>query len=274
MNMESGNDDFVRLILALEPWLGEVVIIGGWAHRLYRFDPRSQQLDYAPVMTLDADVAVPPQLQAKETDIRDRLVCSGFHEELLGDDQPPATHYNLGDATTGFYAEFLTPLVGSEHSRDGKRKATLRVAGVVSQRLRYLEILLNAPWVVSLDEAKGFPFPQAKTIKIANPTGFLAHKVLVREKRRRAKFAKDILYIHDTLKTFGAHIPELRTEWTDRLRPQLHARNVRIIEGAAETLFGEMNDSIRNAALIAKGRGLSPEAILEVCSAGLKQVFR
>jgi hypothetical protein len=26
---------FARLVDALAPWLGQVVIIGGWAHRLY-----------------------------------------------------------------------------------------------------------------------------------------------------------------------------------------------------------------------------------------------
>jgi hypothetical protein len=31
---------FVQLIEALAPWLEQVVLIGGWAHRLYRLDPR------------------------------------------------------------------------------------------------------------------------------------------------------------------------------------------------------------------------------------------
>jgi hypothetical protein len=35
-------EPFVRLIEALEPWLEQVVFIGGWAHRLYRLDPRAQ----------------------------------------------------------------------------------------------------------------------------------------------------------------------------------------------------------------------------------------
>lgn len=32
---------FARLLDALRPWLGHVVIIGGWAHRLHRFHPLS-----------------------------------------------------------------------------------------------------------------------------------------------------------------------------------------------------------------------------------------
>jgi len=58
---------------------------------------------------------------------------------------PPATHYHYGKGG-GFYAEFLAPLVGSEYDRRGKRKATLEVAGVSSQLLRYIEILLVSPW--------------------------------------------------------------------------------------------------------------------------------
>ena len=32
---------FGRLLDALRPWLGHVVIVGGWAHRLHRFHPLS-----------------------------------------------------------------------------------------------------------------------------------------------------------------------------------------------------------------------------------------
>jgi hypothetical protein len=52
-------EPFVRLIEALEPWLEEVALIGGWAHRLYRLDPRAQGLTYPPLTALDSDIAVP-----------------------------------------------------------------------------------------------------------------------------------------------------------------------------------------------------------------------
>jgi len=32
MSIQGENEAFARLIFAIEPWLGEVVIIGGWAH--------------------------------------------------------------------------------------------------------------------------------------------------------------------------------------------------------------------------------------------------
>ncbi len=273
MNVDPGNEHFARLIASLEPWLDQVVIIGGWAHRLYRLDPRAQQLSYAPLLTLDTDVALPPSLLVEKQDIRQRLVANGFQEEVLGEDRPPAAHYHLGDKETAFYAEFLTPLTGSEHTRGGKRKATKRIAGVVSQRLRYIEILLNAPWTLSLDASQGFPLLQGTHVRIANPTSFLAHKVLIHTRRARAKFAKDILYIHDTLETFGGRLDDLHSEWVERVRPEMHKRSVGIVERGAGTLFGEMNDSVRQAALIAGARKLSPEKILEVCNLGLRKVF-
>ena len=83
---------FARLASALQPWLGQIVIIGGWAHRLYRLHPQAQELDYAPLMTLDADVALPAKLPAPAQDIRERLLANGFTAEFLGDARPPATH--------------------------------------------------------------------------------------------------------------------------------------------------------------------------------------
>src|SRR6267378_5807238 len=116
---------FSKFIGALEPWLGEVVLIGGWAHRLYRHHPLARRLAYLPLITLDGDVAVPPKLKGRKLSVRKRLLDAGFVEEFVGEDWPPATHYHYGKGG-GFYAEFLSPLVGSEYDRRGKRKAGSR----------------------------------------------------------------------------------------------------------------------------------------------------
>jgi len=273
MNDQGENEAFARLIVAIEPWLREVVIIGGWAHQLYRLHPSAQTLDYVPLTTLDADVALPAQLSVSGQNIRERLLANGFSEQRFGDDKPPATHYNLREARTGFFAEFLTPLKGSEYHRRGERKATKRIAGVVSQQLRYLELLLQAPWRIDLDQSNGFPLPGRRRVQVANPTGFLAHKVLVHKGRSRAKFAKDILYIHDTLEIFGARLGDLNREWYEQVRPRLHVSAVRAVERGANTLFGEINESVREAGQMAGTRRLTPEAIREACQFGLEQVF-
>ena len=104
---------FARLVEALDPWLDQVVIIGGWAHRLYRLHPLAQPLDYEPLGTFDTDIAVPLDLPATGEQIRARLLERDFREELMGDMQPPAAHYRIRSGDSSFYAEFLTPLEGS-----------------------------------------------------------------------------------------------------------------------------------------------------------------
>jgi hypothetical protein len=273
MNEHSENAQFARLIVALEPWLTQVVIIGGWAHRLYRLHPSAQHVEYLPLTTLDTDIAVPARLKVTDTDVRKRLIAHGFEEERLGEDQPPATHYRLGDTKTGFYAEFLTPLFGPEHGRDGKPKATRRVAGVVSQQLRHLEILLLSPWTVSLTRSTGFPFEDPRQVRIANPASFLSHKALIHNKRARTKFAKDVLYIHDTLEIFGARLEDLNREWRTEVKPHIHPNAARKIQHAATDLFGELNDAIRDAARMTGARKLSAEAVRERCNFGLARIF-
>ena len=286
MNEHPENEQFARLIVALEPWLDQMVIIGGWAHRLYWLHPSAQRIDHLPLTTLDTDIAIPVQLKAVDTDIaiaaplkpvdtdvRERLIAHGFKEERLGEDRPPATHYRLGDAKTEFYAEFLTPLFGPEHGRDGKPKATRRIAGVVSQQLRYLEILLLAPWTVSLSHSHGFLFEDPRDVRIANPASFLAHKVLIYNKRTRSRFAKDVLYIHDTLEVFGARLEDLNHTWTTEVKPHIHPNAVKKIQRAPADLFGEINDAIRDAAQMTGARKLSPEAVRERCNFGLAQIF-
>jgi hypothetical protein len=193
---------FSRLITALDPWLDQVVIVGGWAHRLYHSHPHAQKIDFAPLMTLDADVALPPTISAQTPTIRDALVANGFEEEFLGDDTPPAAHYHLGNRDSGFYAEFLTPLTGSEYTRSGKSKATAQVAGVNSQQLRFIELLLNDPWAVEL-KLEDYALPAPKVVRVANPVGFLAQKILIHRKRSVEDRAKDILYLHALLSKIG-----------------------------------------------------------------------
>jgi hypothetical protein len=232
---------FARLIEALTPWLDQVVIIGGWAHCLHRLHPAAQTLDYAPLTTLDADVALPIELKVEGQDIYKRLQANGFQAQFLGEHKPPATHYHLTAERGEFYAEFLTPLVGS---------------------------------AVTLSRASGFPLEGEKSILVANPASFISHKLLIQGKRNREERAKDTLYIHDALETFGAALVALQSDWREKIAPKLHAKARRHVEAAGETLFGQVTDEVREASRIAQGRTLSPERIREVCAFGIGQIFR
>ena len=229
MNANPEFASFARLVESLTPWLDQVVIIGGWAHRLHRLHPLAQPLQYEPLATLDADVALPRRIRVAGDEIYQRLAANGFEAEFLGHHRPPAAHYRLTDPGIHFYAEFLTPLVGGAVGRTGKQNATLRVGGVSSQNLRYIEVLLAAPWSLALSAATGFPLANETPVQIANPVSFLAQKILIHRRRTRDERAKDILYMHDTIETFATRIDELRAEWVTNIRPELHANNVRTV---------------------------------------------
>ena len=227
MAVQSDVEYFARLVDALEPWLDQVVIIGGWAHRLYRQHPLAQPLDYEPLGTFDTDIAVPLDLPATGEQIRGRLLERDFREELMGDTQSPAAHYRVQSGDNNFYAEFLAPLEGSAVKRGGRRDVTARVSGVLVQKLRHLELLLQNPWNVMIAPAAGYPTPGVRRILIPNPAAFLVQKILIHEKRDRDRRAKDILYIHDAIETFGGNLAAIREQWQTNVRPSLHAKATR-----------------------------------------------
>jgi hypothetical protein len=120
LKAEAELEPFVRLIEALEPWLEELVLIGGWAHRLYRLAPRAQGLGYPPLTTLDSDISVPSKIEAKETSIRDCLLAAGFQEEFIGRTGLPrrtTTWLVRADSMRNFSAHLLAA------SMDGRENA-------------------------------------------------------------------------------------------------------------------------------------------------------
>ena len=265
---------FARLVESLRPWLDQVVIVGGWAYRLYRLHPLAQRPQYEPLATLDADVALPRRFRVAGDEIYQRLAANGFEPEFFGHHRPPAAHYRLIDPGVQFYAEFLTPLAGSAVTKRGRQKATQRIGGISSQNLRYLEVLLTAPWSLTLSANAGFPLENEARMQIANPVSFLAQKILIHRRRNREERAKDILYMHDTIETFAMEIDDLRAKWVENIRPELHVNSVRTVEGAAASLLGAVTDSIRAASRIMQARVLTPEAIRETCHLGFTRIFQ
>ena len=264
---------FARLVEALNPWLDQVVIIGGWAHRLYRLHRLAQPLDYEPLATFDADICLPLNLPTTGEQLRARLLEKDFHEELRGDAQPPISHYRAAAGDSSFYAEFLTVLEGSEVKRGGRRDVTARISGVPVQKLRHLELMLKVPWNVMIGPAGGYPTPRVRRVLVPNPAAFLVQKILTHNKRNQAKRARDVLYIHDTIETFGGSLAAIRHQWETTVRPALHANAGRRVERAAEKYFRIVDDSIREAVRMATTRNLTTEMVLEVCRYGWEQIF-
>jgi hypothetical protein len=225
MAEDKGLVNFSRMADALSPWLGHIVVIGGWAHRLYQYHPLAQALDHPTLTTLDVDIAVPDRLPKDSAiDMRESLVKAGFEEEFLGQDSPPATHFRLGNDPSGFYAEFITPLAGGDYKRGGKRDVTMRIGGVNAQKLRYVELLLESPWSIKLESSKGFSTAKSFQVHLANPAAYIAQKILVLERRSREERGKEILYIHDTIELFARVLPQIRAEWTGKIKPRVQRK--------------------------------------------------
>jgi hypothetical protein len=256
----------------MRPWLSDIVIIGGWAHRLHRLHPSAGDLACKPILTRDADVALPSALRL-EGDIGAALKAAGFREEFSGDHSPPVSEYRLGDKDYGFHAEFLVPLMGSGVRRDGTADTMVTVAGVTAQKLRYLELLLIHPWRARLDAVAGFPLAPALEVQVANPTSFIIQKLLIRSNRPPAKQAQDTLYIHDTIEIFGRQLDELATIWTRHVKPAIHPGAQAILERVRVDQFSAITDTVREAARIPPDRALTPERVRAVCELGLRAIF-
>jgi hypothetical protein len=269
--------EFSRLAVTLEQWRKQIVFVGGWAFRLYRYEPRAYTEDHNPIFTQDADVAYDKR-EPLEGDIKKALEGAGFTEEpnLAGGFRPPTMRYNLGGDANGFYAEFLTPLEGSGRKRDGKggwlEDATELHAGVVAQKLRYLEVLLYQPWLVTIPEDESGLDETVTDLRVPNPVSFMIQKLLIRDKRIGQKRAQDVLYIHDTLQIFyGAIETDLVPIWKE-LEGTLHPNRQKSVREGVKELFSEMNDVIREAAAIPADRR-DPEALLQLCSEGFEELF-
>jgi hypothetical protein len=75
---------FARLIQALRPWLGHLVIVGGWAHRLHRLHSLAGTPRYAPLRTRDVGLALALRAPV-DGDIKGALEAAQFKPEDSGD---------------------------------------------------------------------------------------------------------------------------------------------------------------------------------------------
>jgi hypothetical protein len=162
MTADRDDETLAHLVDALGPYVDRVVIVGGWAHRLFRHHPLAQPLSYPALMTRDMDIALAPGIRPGERSLRDRLLAHGFREEFLGDDRPPVTHYHLGGDDAGFYVEFLTPLVGGEFTRGGNRDVTTPIFSPA-----WLAVAFNSS---SASATKFFKSPTILSLLLASPS--------------------------------------------------------------------------------------------------------
>lgn len=262
------------LIDALRPWHARVVLVGGWAHRLHRLHPSAKVPSYQPVVTRDADVALDPRMPL-HGNIAEALVNAGFTKQLSGEHRPPVSHFQLGEDDAGFYAEFLSPLRGNGLKGDGTEDATGTAGGITTQKLKHLDVLLMAPWSLELVPSDELPISEPARVQVANPVSFIAQKLLIHRLRKPDKRSQDLLYIHDTLELFGAHLPAMNRIWQDQTGPSLLPGDHKEVLKLARALFSTVTDTIREASRkTSADRTLQPEELRQRAEVGLGELFR
>ena len=248
-------ESFAQLIEALSPWREQLILIGGWCHRLHRLHPLAQAQDYPVVHTRDTDLLIQRRPGAGE-DILGELKRLGFKEVFSGDQKPPATHYYLGDEGTGFYAEFLLPWAAKR-----VETPTETVGGVVAQQVKRVDVLLVDPWIVRIDDTEDLKLAKPTDLYIANPLCFLVQKFLIKQDRRsNEKKAQDLLYVYDTLQVFSHMFEEFKTSWQEVISPALSAKSIATIHEEWLRSAEEEDEIADMAAAIASGRNPSVDA--------------
>lgn len=263
---------FGRLIEALRPCLPHVVVVGGWAHRLYRQHPLAQPVPHEPLLTLDADIVLPERTPDTTSNIRDLLLAHGFEEELSGEHTPPVADYRLRDDDAGFYVEFLMPLTGSTVTRKGKRDATGTVMGVTAEKLRHVDLLLASPGSITMGGST-LPSQEPARVFIPNAVAYIVQKLLIHGQRKPEDRAKDVLYIHDTVELFAGSLEALEATWLNQIRPYLSKKGLKELRASVDGVFSGVSDTIREAAVIAAGRGLTVGALRETSAVGLARIL-
>lgn len=278
--MTTEQEAFATAVGALRPYLSKIVVVGGWAHRLFVLRPDATPPAFRPLVTDDADIATPLALDVHEKRIDLLLKEVGFVEELAGDELPPVASYVLKTEDQDFELAFIADLKGSRTTRDGKRDVTVAVAGVVAQKLRWVSALLVAPWTVTLDEHNGYPVPGGGpvTVQIANATSYLFQKLMVLPARMASgKGGKDALYMFDTLRLFASSLDDLHAT-REVLFDRFPGSAPKELESLAQRYFGTgTSDAVVAAAVVAResGRAEPPSAamIAATCRAGFAAVF-
>jgi hypothetical protein len=264
---------FAKLVQALDQWRGQLVFIGGWGHRLHTLHPKANKLDYQPVFTRDTDLAFHSRIPL-EGDIKSALIAKGFKEDLSGDFRPPIASYTLGDEQGGFYAEFLTPLIGSGYKRGGAADATIQAAGISAQKIRHLDILMVDPWTVTVGPPHNeVPLDVPAELQVANPLCFMVQKFLIKKDRKKAKQSQDLLYVYDTIQLFFQHLPQFKDNWEGVVKPALQGASEIVLKECAES-FASVTDELREAAEIPQDRnGLTAAEMQNVCKYAFSQIM-
>jgi len=197
---------FVHVLETLAPRLDSLVLTGGWAWYLYRKYLTGERA-LPSEFTLDVDIVAPRTLSREPVALDELLEAGEFESRPEGDERPPVTHHlwPRGGVPEAI-VEFLTPALGS-----GDR-ATLEIAGIVAQQLRYMDLLLHDPLTLEIDEEsdRGRFIGEVRVPRVGL---YVWQKALTFIRRKdAAKRGKDLFYLFDLADSSRNLIPRIRND--------------------------------------------------------------
>lgn len=185
----SGLDPILlRGLAAIEPYLDEVVIAGGWVPHIYELLYDATKAGRSP-RTRDIDLAVRRDVPVKDMSMNKLLESAGFTCRFQSLETPPVTKYVAKeDDDQEIEIEFITDAPGSS---EGVRYVQ---PDVTAQELHYVVLLLENTWPVDLGPLTDGKFEG--TLLVPTPGAFVLHKALVFKGRADAvKKEKDLYYV-------------------------------------------------------------------------------
>ena len=205
-----------RILSIIEPYLQDLIIVGGFASLLYSVHEEAENDDNPLLITYDVDLASESKIAIKgEKSIHESLEEEGLKCELVGKFEEPILKYYPTEKTDSeYYVEFLAPLLGSETKRNGKPDLIQKIQKDLSaQKLRYLDLLLHNTWTVHSSNLSSLEDYPDLVIKLPHPCMYIMQKVLTLSKRQPMDRNKDYAYIYQTLAYFRKNLKSLAHDY-------------------------------------------------------------
>lgn len=198
------NEVLRACIEPLRPYLGQIVVAGGWVPYLY-MRLYEGAVAHEPLLTSDFDAALARSgLIESDVTLDASILSSGFSYEFASLDVPPVVRY-VKDLEGGRQAEieFIT-------QANDFREVVKVVGSVNAQALQDIDLLLADSWSHPLEQ---FGIQGEGELRLPRPSMFVLHKVLTAPRRSRGeKTAKDLYYAFYVLDAFPVWRDDLLKE--------------------------------------------------------------
>ena len=186
--------DLARMLTILQPWMPQLVLVGGFATWMYRYVDAYRPPKSPPLLTLDVDWAA--ELGGL-SGLSDALQHAGFVAKPVGGTHPAVTriqHVRWEGDVAPVFAEFLVPMVGPDRGR------TVRVLDgpITGQALRYMDLALDEPVLLDASAIPVLEVPKGTFVRLPHPAHYVVHKALTARLRPSPqKRWKDLAYIYE-----------------------------------------------------------------------------